>query len=105
MAATLVACGYANTRRIRSGFSIGLLYRGYWLTRWRGTGIVTGIGFLGAGDHHIEIVSVATERSKLGHLMVLEVRLPTLSIQHAMLTDLGALLGVEVRTVNRAEEA
>lgn len=56
-------------------------------------------------SHHIDIVSVATERSKLGHLMVLEVRLPTLSIQHAVLTDLEALVGVEVRAVNRAEEA
>jgi putative Mg2+ transporter-C (MgtC) family protein len=55
-------------------------------------------------SHHIEIVGVATERSKLGHLMMLEVRLPNPSIQHAVLTDLEALLGVEVRAVNRAEE-
>ena len=37
--------------------------------------------------------------------MVLEIRLPTLAIQHAVLTDLEALNGVEVRTVNRTEEA
>lgn len=56
-------------------------------------------------SHHIAIVSVVTERSKVGHLMVLEVRLPTMSIQHAVLTDLEALAGVEVRAINRAEEA
>jgi len=56
-------------------------------------------------SHHIAIVSVASERSKAGHLMVLEIRLPTLAIQHAVLTDLEALNGVEVRTVNRTEEA
>jgi hypothetical protein len=38
MAATLVACGLTDTRPILSGFSIALPYRGYWLTRWTGTG-------------------------------------------------------------------
>jgi len=56
-------------------------------------------------SNHIEIVSVAAEKSKEGHLMVLEVRLPTISIQHAVLTDLEALTGVEVRAINRAEDA
>jgi putative Mg2+ transporter-C (MgtC) family protein len=55
--------------------------------------------------HHIEIVSVATEKSKVGHLLVMEVRLPTMSIQHSVLTDLEALVGVEVRAINRAEDA
>jgi len=56
-------------------------------------------------SHHIEIVAVASEKSNVGHLMVLEIRLPTMSIQHAVLTDLEALVGVEIRAVHRAEEA
>jgi putative Mg2+ transporter-C (MgtC) family protein len=56
-------------------------------------------------SHHIEIVSVSTEKSKAGHLVALEVRLPSASIQHAVLTDLESITGVEVRAVSRSEEA
>jgi putative Mg2+ transporter-C (MgtC) family protein len=55
--------------------------------------------------HHVETISVATEKSKLGHRMDLELRMPHQSETHGVLADLEALPGVDVRTVNAAEEA
>ena len=54
--------------------------------------------------HHVEIVSVQSEKSKSGHFMVLEVRLLNSGQRHGILAELEALPGVEVRTVNTAEE-
>jgi putative Mg2+ transporter-C (MgtC) family protein len=56
-------------------------------------------------SHHVETVTVASEKSKLGHRMELELRLPNASTTHSVLSDLEALPGVDVRTVNAAEEA
>jgi uncharacterized membrane protein YhiD involved in acid resistance len=55
--------------------------------------------------HHVEIVRVASERSKDGHLMILEVRLLNTGQRHSVLAEVDAVPGVEVRTVNQAEEA
>jgi putative Mg2+ transporter-C (MgtC) family protein len=55
--------------------------------------------------HHVETITVATEKSKVGHRMDLELRLPNGSETHGLLADLEALPGVDVRTVNAAEEA
>jgi putative Mg2+ transporter-C (MgtC) family protein len=55
--------------------------------------------------HHVETISVASEKSKLGHRMDLELRMPNQSETHGVLADLEALPGVDVRTVNAAEEA
>jgi putative Mg2+ transporter-C (MgtC) family protein len=55
--------------------------------------------------HHVEIVSVASEKSKAGHAMELEIRLPNMAQRHAILTDLEALPGVSIITVKEAEEA
>jgi putative Mg2+ transporter-C (MgtC) family protein len=54
--------------------------------------------------HHVEIVSVASEKSEEGQRMVLELRLLNMGQRHAVMTDVEALPGVEVRTVNTAEE-
>jgi putative Mg2+ transporter-C (MgtC) family protein len=54
--------------------------------------------------HHVEIVSVHSEKAKSGHFMVLEVRLLNTGQRHGILAELEALPGVEVRTVNTAEE-
>lgn len=66
-------------------------------------------GFAGVSrvllSHHVEIVTVATEKSKVGHEMVLEVRLPNRGQAHYVLTDLEALPGIEVTTYHAAEEA
>lgn len=56
-------------------------------------------------SHHVETVTVASEKSKAGYRMELELRLPNASSTHAVLSDLETLPGVEVRTVNAAEEA
>ena len=56
-------------------------------------------------SHHVETISVASEKSKLGHRMDLELRMPNRSETHGVLADLEALPGVDVRTVNAAEEA
>jgi putative Mg2+ transporter-C (MgtC) family protein len=55
--------------------------------------------------HHVEIVSVASEKSRTGHYMVLEVRLLNAGQRQAVVTDVAALPGVQVRSVNEAEEA
>jgi putative Mg2+ transporter-C (MgtC) family protein len=55
--------------------------------------------------HHIEIVTVSSEKSKSGHLMELELRLPNVAQRHSVLTDIEGLPGVAIRTVKDAEEA
>jgi putative Mg2+ transporter-C (MgtC) family protein len=55
-------------------------------------------------NHHIEIVTVASEKSRTGHLMELELRLPNGSRRPAVLTDLEALPGVAIKTVKQGEE-
>jgi putative Mg2+ transporter-C (MgtC) family protein len=55
--------------------------------------------------HHIEIVTIASAKSKTGHLMELELRMPSGGLRHAVLTDLESLPGVAIRTVKEAEEA
>ena len=55
--------------------------------------------------HHVEIVSVASEKAKVGHLMVLEVRLLNTGQRHTVLAEVDAVPGVTVKTVNQAEEA
>ena len=56
-------------------------------------------------SHHVETVSVATEKLKAGHRMEMELRLPNRGITHGVLSDLEALPGVDVRTIKAAEEA
>jgi putative Mg2+ transporter-C (MgtC) family protein len=56
-------------------------------------------------SHHVETISMSSEKSKTGHVMDLELRLPNRGQTHAVLTDLEALPGVAVRSVNAAEEA
>ena len=56
-------------------------------------------------DHHVETISIASEKSKVGHRMELELRLPNRGETHGVLTDLEALPGVDVKTVSVAEEA
>jgi len=56
-------------------------------------------------SHHIDTISVSSAKSKTGHLMELELRLPNSGQTHGVLTDLEALPGVEVRTVNASEVA
>jgi hypothetical protein len=56
-------------------------------------------------SHHVETVTVASEKAKVGHRMELELRLPNASATHSVLADLEALPGVEIRTINAAEEA
>ncbi|HEX7492419.1 MAG TPA: MgtC/SapB family protein [Candidatus Limnocylindrales bacterium] len=66
-------------------------------------------GFAGVSrvllTHHVETISVSSSKSKSGHLMELELRLPNRGQTHTILTALEALSGVEVRAVNSAEEA
>jgi hypothetical protein len=56
-------------------------------------------------DHHVETISVASEKSKVGHRMELELRLPNRGETQGVLADLEALPGVDVKTVSAAEEA
>ena len=56
-------------------------------------------------DHHVETISVATEKSKAGHRMELELRLPNRGETHGLLASLEALPGVSVNTVSASEEA
>jgi putative Mg2+ transporter-C (MgtC) family protein len=66
-------------------------------------------GFAGVSrvllSHHVETVSVSSTKSKTGHLMELELRLPNRAPTHTLLSGLEALPGVVVRSVNAAEEA
>jgi uncharacterized membrane protein YhiD involved in acid resistance len=56
-------------------------------------------------NHHVETISVASEKAKAGHRMELELRLPNRGETHSVLADLEALTGVDVKTVSAAEEA
>jgi len=56
-------------------------------------------------SHHVETITVSSEKSKAGHLMQLELRMPNRAQTHDVLSALEALPGVEVRGVNAAEEA
>jgi uncharacterized membrane protein YhiD involved in acid resistance len=55
-------------------------------------------------NHHVEIVTVSSQKSTAGHAMDLELRLPA-GEMHPILTDLESLPGVAVRTINTAEES
>jgi putative Mg2+ transporter-C (MgtC) family protein len=56
-------------------------------------------------SHHVETVSISSTKSESGHLMELELRLPNRGQTHGLLTDLESLPGLEVKSVNAAEEA
>jgi uncharacterized membrane protein YhiD involved in acid resistance len=56
-------------------------------------------------SHHVEMVTVASEKSKVAYRMEIELRLPNESSAHSVLSDLETLPGEEVRMVNSAEEA
>ncbi len=55
--------------------------------------------------HHVETITVATEKSRLGHRMELELRLPNRGATHRLLAELEDLPGVDVRSATAAEEA
>jgi putative Mg2+ transporter-C (MgtC) family protein len=55
--------------------------------------------------HHIVVSAIQSERSKAGHSMDLELRLPNGGDRHAFLAEIDALAGVDVETVEEAEEA
>jgi putative Mg2+ transporter-C (MgtC) family protein len=56
-------------------------------------------------SNKVEIVSVQTQRTKGGHVMDLELRLPRGGIDHKVLTELNALPDVQVESIARQEEA
>jgi uncharacterized membrane protein YhiD involved in acid resistance len=56
-------------------------------------------------SHRVETVSVAGSKSKLGHRMEMELRLPRGGQAHGILADLETLSGDEVDAVNATEEA
>lgn len=56
-------------------------------------------------SNRVEILSVQSEKSKGGHFMDLELRLPVGGLDHKVLSELGQLAGVEVETMTAAEEA
>ena len=56
-------------------------------------------------SNRVEIVSVQSEKSKGGHYMDLELRLPRGGLDNKVLSELGELAGVEVETIAAAEEA
>jgi hypothetical protein len=56
-------------------------------------------------SNRVETLSVQTEKSKGGHVMDLELRLPVGGLDHKVLSELGQLPGVEVETMTTAEEA
>ena len=56
-------------------------------------------------SNRVEILSVQSEKSKGGHFMDLELRLPVGGLDHKVLSELGQLPGVEVETMTAAEEA
>ena len=55
--------------------------------------------------HHVDTISVSSEKSKSGHRMELELGLPNRGETHGVLADLEALPDVDVRTMSAAEEA
>jgi putative Mg2+ transporter-C (MgtC) family protein len=56
-------------------------------------------------SNRVEILSVQSEKSKGGHFMDLELRLPVGGLDHKVLSELGQLPGVAVETMTGAEEA
>jgi putative Mg2+ transporter-C (MgtC) family protein len=56
-------------------------------------------------SNRVETLSVQSEKSKGGHFMDLELRLPVGGLDHKVLSELGQLPGVEVETMTAAEEA
>jgi putative Mg2+ transporter-C (MgtC) family protein len=55
--------------------------------------------------NRVETVSVQTDKSKSGYRMGLELRVPTGGKTHKILTELEALVGVEVESMGQSEEA
>lgn len=55
--------------------------------------------------NRVEILGVQSERSKSGHVMELELRVPVGGLDHKVLSELGKLPNVEVETIAQAEEA
>lgn len=56
-------------------------------------------------SNRVEILSVQSEKSKGGHFMDLELRLPVRGLDHKVISELGQLLGVEVEAMTATEEA
>jgi putative Mg2+ transporter-C (MgtC) family protein len=56
-------------------------------------------------SNRVEIVNVSSAKTKAGHTMDIEVRLPSGGLSHRILTELEKLPGVEVETITQAEEA
>jgi putative Mg2+ transporter-C (MgtC) family protein len=56
-------------------------------------------------SNRVEILNVATQKSKAGHSMQMELRLPRGGLDHKVFSELGLLPGVEVETISSAEEA
>jgi putative Mg2+ transporter-C (MgtC) family protein len=56
-------------------------------------------------NDRVEIVSIQSEKSKTGHCMELELRMPRAGATHRILSDLGRLPDVEVETLSQGEEA
>jgi putative Mg2+ transporter-C (MgtC) family protein len=56
-------------------------------------------------NHHIAVTALQSEKSKTGHMMDVELRLPNAGTGHAFLAEVDALPGVDVETVMEAEEA
>jgi putative Mg2+ transporter-C (MgtC) family protein len=55
--------------------------------------------------NRVEIMSIESEKSKAGHHMDLELRLPVGGLDHKVVSELGALRDIEVESVAAAEEA
>ncbi|MGD0019192.1 MAG: MgtC/SapB family protein [Candidatus Limnocylindrales bacterium] len=56
-------------------------------------------------SNRVEIMSVQSEKSKGGHFMDLELRLPVGGLDHKVVSELGQLGDVEVESITAAEEA
>ena len=56
-------------------------------------------------SNRVEILSVQSKKTKSGHFMDLELRLPVRGLDRKVLSELGQLLGVEVEAMTAAEEA
>ncbi len=56
-------------------------------------------------SNRVEIVSVQSEKTKGGHFMDLELRLPVGGLDHKILSELGQMRDVEVETIAAVEEA
>ena len=56
-------------------------------------------------NNRVAILNVQSEKSKNGHSMDLELRLPRAGLDHKVLSELNALPNVEIDTIARSEEA